>query len=122
MRYRRAISITIFIISLFGSLVCLIRQKVDNPVLILGWPVLFITWAIAIRWWIVAGALIALVASVITGPLHGDLGRMVFWMIVGASVGFLCDLLRRPEAKHPKLPGPPSVLSPPDSAAENASP
>ncbi|HET6324844.1 MAG TPA: hypothetical protein VFG04_09100 [Planctomycetaceae bacterium] len=120
MRYRRAISITTFVISLFGSLVWLMRQNTDNPLLILGWPVLFICWAIAVRWWLVAGALIALVASVITGPLHGDLGRMVFWMIGGAGAGFLCEFLHRPEAKPPDKRGQPTTSSAPGTTAENA--
>ncbi len=114
MRRRGAIIVTVFIISLFGSVVGF-RQAPIEPQLVpsvaIGWFVLFIGWAIVIGWRTVAGALVGLLAWTLTPPLGPpDIGQAVICVAIGAMLGFVSEEVGRDATKPPNQPNSPPAL------------
>ncbi len=98
MWHRRAIVVTTFLSSLFGSWVWVVGPPLDNVPAFLLWNLVFIVWAIVIRWWLVAGGMTGLLASALTPTLHSDnLGWMVCGILGGVAVGWAIDLHSRPD-------------------------
>jgi hypothetical protein len=85
MRYIAASIVSVII----AALVIASDEFRPMPLNIAGYAVILLAWALALRWRIVAGASIGLLAWAVTPALHvPDLGRAVLFIIAGAIVGF----------------------------------
>ncbi len=85
MRYIAASIVSVII----AALIVAGGEYWPHPLNIAGCAVVLIAWALALRWRVVGGASIGLLAWAVTPELHEpDLGRAVLFIIVGAIVGF----------------------------------
>lgn len=93
LRYRGVIAKAGFLVFFFGSLGLIYCGYFRNAATVeVAWLVLSICWAVAIRWWMVAGALIGLLCY--KPELHGpNIRREVLYAVVGAIAGLACDLI-----------------------------
>jgi len=89
MRRRRKIAIAAFIGCFFGSLSALIVVRASDQ-WAFAFLVLFSRWAIAIRWWMVAGALLGILFT----PVHLHViyvEEHVRYAVGGAVAGLILD-------------------------------
>jgi hypothetical protein len=111
-KYRRTIAVTAFVVSFFGLLLWLRQSSIDSPIAAAVFEVVFIGWAIAIRWRVVAGALVGLLFSELTPALDSppDVLQIMVCMATGALLGFASEGLRQKAPKRPDHPSPPTAL------------
>ncbi|HEV8069471.1 MAG TPA: hypothetical protein VGP76_17150 [Planctomycetaceae bacterium] len=115
-KYRRTIAVTAFVVSFFGLLLGFRQTSVDNPIAAAALELVFIGWAVAIRWRMVAGALLGLLVCELTpSSLHEpDIGKIVVCMAIGAMLGFALEELGQ------KVPKPPDRRASPADALPSA--